>query len=110
MTRYVRVAAAADLPVGGRRLAFVDGKSIALFNIDGALYALDDSCPHNGASLVTGKLDGTFVTCRAHGLRFDVRTGRMRGVDGYCAKSFPVAVVEGDVLLGIDGSGSDPAL
>jgi 3-phenylpropionate/trans-cinnamate dioxygenase ferredoxin subunit len=102
MIGYVRVAAVAQVPTGGRWLAFVDGRGIALFNVDGTVYALDDSCPHNGSSLVSGKLEGTVVTCRAHGLRFDVTTGRMRGVDGYCAKSYPVKVVEGDVLVGIE--------
>jgi 3-phenylpropionate/trans-cinnamate dioxygenase ferredoxin subunit len=107
MIGYVRVAAVAQVPTGGRWLAFVDGRGIALFNVDGTVYALDDSCPHNGSSLVSGKLEGTVVTCRAHGLRFDVRTGRMRGVDGYCAKSYPVQVVEGNILVGIESSDVD---
>ena len=104
MIRFVRVAALAQVPVGGRWLGFVDGRGIALFNVDGTVYALDDSCPHNGSSLVSGKLAGTVVTCRAHGLRFDVRTGRMPGVDSYCAKSYPVQVVEGDILVGIENN------
>jgi 3-phenylpropionate/trans-cinnamate dioxygenase ferredoxin subunit len=102
MTRYVRVAAVGEIPVGGRRMAFVDGKTIALFNVDGVVYALDDSCPHAGSSLAAGKLEGAFVTCRAHGLRFDVRTGRMPGVNGLCAKVNPVAVVDGEIRVGID--------
>ncbi len=103
MIRFARVAAFADIPAGGRWLVFVDGKGIALFNVEGAVYALDDSCPHAGSSLAAGKLDGALVQCRAHGLRFDVRTGRMRGIDGFCAKSFPVRVVDGDILVGLGG-------
>jgi len=102
MTRFVRVAAAGEIPVGGRRIAFVDGKAIALFNVDGAVYALEDSCPHAGSSLAAGKLDGALITCRAHGLRFDVRTGRMAGVNGLCAKTNPVAIVDGEIRVGID--------
>ena len=100
--RFVRVAAEGEIPVGGRRMAFVDGKVIALFNVEGAVYALDDSCPHAGSSLAAGKLDGAIVTCRAHGLRFDVRTGRMPGVDGLCAKAVPVQLVDGEIRVGVD--------
>jgi 3-phenylpropionate/trans-cinnamate dioxygenase ferredoxin component len=106
MTRFVRVTTAAEIPADRGRHAFADGRTIALFKVDGAVYALDDSCPHAGSSLATGKLDGATVACRAHGLRFDVRTGRMRGVDGYCAKTYPVRVVDGEVCIGIDSDGS----
>jgi 3-phenylpropionate/trans-cinnamate dioxygenase ferredoxin subunit len=100
--RFVRVAAEGEIPVGGRRMAFIDGKVIALFNVEGTVYALDDSCPHAGSSLAAGKLDGAIVTCRAHGLRFDVRTGRMPGVDGLCAKAQPVQVLDGEIRVGVD--------
>src|SRR5262245_15319623 len=102
MSRFVRVAAVGEIPVGGRHIAFVDGKAIALFNVDGAVYALEDSCPHAGSSLAAGTLDGAIVTCRAHGLRFDVRTGRMPGTSGLCAKVTPVAIVDGEVRVGVD--------
>jgi 3-phenylpropionate/trans-cinnamate dioxygenase ferredoxin subunit len=102
MTRFVRVAAAAEIPSDRGRPVFVDGRVIALFRVDGAVHALDDSCPHAGSSLAAGKLEGAFVQCRAHGLRFDVRTGRMRGIDGYCAKIYPVRVTNGEVAVGIE--------
>ena len=102
MTRFVRVAAVGDLPVGGRWIGFIDGKAVALFNVDGTVYALDDACPHAGSSLAAGKLDGAIVTCRGHGLRFDVRTGRMPGVDGLCAKPMPVQLVDGEIRVEVD--------
>ena len=100
--RFIRVAAAGDIPVGGRGIVFVDGNTIALFNVDGTVHALDDSCPHQGSSLAAGKLDGAIVTCRAHGLRFDVRTGRMPGIDGLCAKVKAVEVTDGEIRVGLD--------
>ena len=57
----------------------VDGRGIALFNVEGALYAIDDSCPHAGSSLLNGALSGRTVQCRAHGLRFDLARGCMPG-------------------------------
>ncbi len=68
----VTVARMDELPPGQRKLIFIDGKSIVLFNIDGTIHAIDNSCPHNGASLASGKLEGTFLQCPAHGLRFDL--------------------------------------
>ena len=114
MVRFVRVITATQIPADRGRLVFADGRTIALFNVDGVIYALDDSCPHAGSSLAAGKLDGAMVACRAHGLRFDVRTGRMRGVDGLCAKTYPVRVVDGEVTVGLEyeasaASGSDAA-
>jgi 3-phenylpropionate/trans-cinnamate dioxygenase ferredoxin component len=102
MIRFVPVVRADAIPEDRARPVFVDGKVIALFKVDGTVYALDDSCPHAGSSLSAGKLDGAFVQCRAHGLRFDVRTGAMRGVDGYCARAYPVRVVDGEVAVGLE--------
>ena len=67
----------------------VDGKKIALFNVDGALYAIDDSCTHRGGPLSEGELSGKEVTCPWHGAMFDVTTGQVlrppapQGVSGY---------------------------
>ena len=102
MSRFVRAAELSKVPEGGRWLAFVEGRTIALFNVGGEIYALDDSCPHQGASLFTGRFDGCVVTCRAHGMRFDVRTGRMPGVDGFGATTYPVSVTEGVIHVGIE--------
>jgi len=61
--------------VDGRSLLFVEGKTIALFNIASVFYAFEDSCPHQGASMWSGKLEGQILQCCAHGLRFDLATG-----------------------------------
>ena len=100
--RFIRVVTAAEIPSDRGRLVFAEGKTIVVFKVDGAIHALDDSCPHAGSSLAAGKLEGTIVQCRAHGLRFDVITGRMRGVDGFCAKTYPVRVVDGEVAVGLE--------
>lgn len=46
-----------DLPPGRRKLAFINGRGIVLFNIDGTIHAIDNACPHNGASLASGQLE-----------------------------------------------------
>jgi 3-phenylpropionate/trans-cinnamate dioxygenase ferredoxin component len=102
MTAFVPVATLDQLPPGKSRMVFAQGKVFALFNVGGEVYALDDACPHQGSSLGAGKFDGAVVTCRAHGMRFDVRTGRMPGVDGLRATPCRVQVVDRQIAIGID--------
>jgi 3-phenylpropionate/trans-cinnamate dioxygenase ferredoxin component len=98
---FVRVASLEQVPAGQARVVFLNGTTVALFNVDGEICALDDSCPHAGSSLAGGRLEGSVVRCRAHGMRFDVKTGRMPGVDGLAAKSFPVRVINGEIEIGV---------
>ncbi len=100
--RQVPVASADELAPGQRKLAFIDGRSIVLFNIEGEVHALDNSCPHNGASLASGQLEGRWLRCPAHGLRFDVTTGRMAGGAGMCVKKLPVQTQEGRLLVTVE--------
>jgi len=101
MTREVPVGTADELAPGQRKLVFVDGRSIVLFNIEGQMHAIDNSCPHNGASLASGALEGCMLRCPAHGLRFDVRSGCMPGAGGLKLTTFPVRTEEGKLLVNV---------
>ena len=96
----------ASIPAPGQRalLRWRD-KTIAVFNVDDTLYAIDDSCPHAGSSLLTGKLDGRMLQCPAHGLKFDLATGCMRS-GGLRATSYAVAWVDSRPMLAIPDSDS----
>ena len=83
MTEFIEVARLDQVPVGTGNCFTVAGKDVALFNVDGAIYAMEDSCQHKGSSLGAGQLDGKVVTCRAHGWRYDVTTGS----NGSCKKT-----------------------
>lgn len=85
---------------GKRTLLRLKGKTIALFNVDDALYAIDDSCPHTGGSLLTGKLDGRMLQCPAHGLKFDLATGCMRS-GGLAVATYAVAWVNNQATIAI---------
>lgn len=98
MANWVDAAAADAIAEGGRWFARREGREIALFRIAGRVYAIDDSCPHSGASLAGGKVDATTVTCRAHGLRFDLATGCQRG-GALAARTYPVRERDGRVLV-----------
>ncbi|HEY1972972.1 MAG TPA: bifunctional 3-phenylpropionate/cinnamic acid dioxygenase ferredoxin subunit [Pseudonocardia sp.] len=74
-TDLVEVCAVAELPAGEvRRLEIAP--PIAVFNVAGLLYAIDDTCTHADASLADGDVDDCFVECPFHIARFDLRTGR----------------------------------
>src|SRR5919109_3378654 len=73
--RRVRVAAVGDVPAGEGRVVEAAGKTLALFNVDGTYYAIDNSCAHRGGPLGEGDLEGRVVTCPWHAWRWDVTTG-----------------------------------
>jgi nitrite reductase/ring-hydroxylating ferredoxin subunit len=79
MGEFVKVAKAGDIASGEGKLVDAAGKKIALFNLAGTLYAIDDTCTHRGGPLSKGILMGTRVTCPWHGAVFDVTSGAVRG-------------------------------
>jgi nitrite reductase/ring-hydroxylating ferredoxin subunit len=72
---FTKVAAVQEVPAGAGKQVVASGRKVALFNVGGVFHAIDDTCPHRGASLWEGELAGTEVTCPWHGARFDVTTG-----------------------------------
>ena len=77
---YERVAARSDVPAGRVRVFEVGERSIALANVDGDFFAIDNLCTHDGGPLGEGTLAGDQVECPRHGARFDVRTGAVRAL------------------------------
>ncbi len=72
---FVKVVTVSEVPAGKSRQVKVAGKTLALFNVNGTFHAIDDTCPHRGASLWEGEIEGHHVTCPWHGATFDVTTG-----------------------------------
>src|SRR5271156_5344087 len=101
MTEFIEVARLDQVPPGSGTSFTINDKQIAIFNVDGTVYAMDDSCLHKGASLGAGKLDGKIVTCRAHGLKYDVTTGFVGGSPGYGVASHAVQVVDGRIAVAV---------
>ena len=77
MSTLHQIAQKKDLEPGQGLSVEVEDKKIALFNIDGSYYAIDDTCTHRGGPLSEGSVDGTVVTCPWHGARFDVTSGEV---------------------------------
>lgn len=99
MPDFVKVATRSALPPGGKLLAEVDGRAIALFNVDGAFYAIDDVCTHDGGPLAEGEFAGCEIQCPRHGARFDVRTGKPLCFPAVEPVATHTVEVRGDVVL-----------
>ncbi|MGA7815855.1 Rieske (2Fe-2S) protein [Caballeronia sp.] len=108
MSRQILVGSADEITRGQRKLVFVDCRSVVLFNIDGEFHAVENSCPHNGASLAGGQIEGRLLRCPAHGLRFDVATGCMPGKGGLRLATLPVRNVGGRLELTVDDAAAGP--
>jgi len=79
MAAFVKVAKTNEIASGQARGVEVNGKGLALFNIDGNFYALDDTCTHKGEPLSEGAIAGEEVTCPWHKAKFNIRTGHVLG-------------------------------
>jgi len=76
MSEFKTVAKLGDIPDGEGRAYEVNGVIAAVFNVGGEYFAIDDTCPHQGAPLSEGYLEGDCVTCPWHAWRFSVKDGR----------------------------------
>ena len=105
----------ADLPPGSSRIVKIQGREIGLFNVDGHIYAVRNSCPHRAAPLGLGRLSGTtlpsspyeycygreglVLRCPWHGWEFDLATGEPLVKHGLRAKTYPAEIVDGQVIV-----------
>jgi nitrite reductase/ring-hydroxylating ferredoxin subunit len=75
MGESVRVTGTTGVKPGHGIVAEVNGKTLAVFNVDGAFHAIDNTCIHWGGPLGEGDVEGSVVTCPLHGWQYDVTTG-----------------------------------
>lgn len=95
---FVTVAKVDEIPPGSVKRVIVGGQAIAVFNVDGEFYALEDRCSHEEALLSEGEVDEDVVECPKHGARFNIRTGKNLTLPAvYPVKTYPVRV-EGDAV------------
>ena len=101
MDAYVRVGKTEDFREGRGVCVRVAGKRVAVFRLGGRLRAIQDDCPHMGASLADGRLEGNRVVCHWHGWTFDLDNGQgnQRSKAWLCARVYEIKVEEDDVYL-----------
>jgi 3-phenylpropionate/trans-cinnamate dioxygenase ferredoxin subunit len=98
---FVTVAKVREIPPGGVRIVRIDDVEVAVFHVDGAYYALEDVCTHDGGPLAEGPLDGHVVECPRHGARFDVRTGAVLALPATApVPTYEVRIQGDDIQVG----------
>jgi len=97
---WLPVARLEELPEGSSRVVYFAGEQVALFNVAGRVYAIDNRCSHANGPLAEGQLDGTKVTCPWHDSQFDLETGRaLRTPAQRSLTVYQVKVEDGAVFL-----------
>lgn len=101
MGDYIKACSITDLPSGSMKTLTAGGKKIAIANVDGAFFAIDDTCSHAQCSLgQEGFLDGNIVTCGCHGATFDVTNGKVMSLPAVTdVASYNIKTDGGDVLV-----------
>ncbi len=102
--RFVAIAKVTDIPPGEARTFEVGELSLAIANVGGSFFAIDNLCTHDDGPLGSGKLSGTAIECPRHGARFDVRTGAvLRMPAAFPVKSYPTRVEGDQVMVEVEG-------
>lgn len=99
MAEFHRVARSDDVVDGRGTIVAVNELKIALFRVDGALYAIRNQCPHRGGPLGEGSIEGEVVRCPDHGWPINVRTGQHPQAPVVAVRTFPVKEEGGDVYV-----------
>lgn len=100
MPNAIKLANIGDIPEKkGIVISLQNGREIALFNVQGKIYALDNACPHMGGPLGEGELEGCVVTCPWHGWQFDVKTGACLNMPGDDSTSLPLEIRDHEIYL-----------
>ena len=101
MAEFVKVANLSELEAGSCKAVEAGGKTIALFNVGGTIYALDNTCLHRGGPLGEGILEGSVVTCPWHMWEYNVCTGEKIDSLDIKVASYPVQVDGNDVKVAL---------
>ena len=100
MSEFVKVATIDEVAPGRRKLVEFEYVTVALFNINGQLYCIEDVCTHDDGPLAEGKLDGYAIACPRHGAQFDVRNGKVLSMPAVKpVPSYEVKVVGNDIYI-----------
>lgn len=100
MAQSIKVLAVSELPPGSMKTVIAAGIHIAIANVDGQYFAVDDICSHKHCSLGTkGSLDGSTVTCGCHGAQFDMKSGSVLTLPATTGLAAYSVSVEGDSLV-----------
>jgi len=101
MAEFFKVANLNELSPGSAKVVEVAGKTLALFNVGGTIYATDNTCLHQGGPLGEGELMGEVVVCPWHQWEYNVCTGENIGDSSLRIATYPVQVEAGDIKVAV---------
>ncbi len=99
MAEFVRAAGTAEIKPGTGITAEIKGQALAIFNVDGTYFAIDNTCVHRGGPLGEGDLADDVVTCPWHAWQFNVKTGQCVNNPSACVKTYEVKVEGSDIQV-----------
>ena len=97
----MRTAKTNEITPGTIREFHVEGKAIAVANVDGKFYAINNTCLHRGGPLGQGSMSGKVVTCPWHGWQYDVTTGKVTQNPAVEVECYPLEVRGEDIYVDI---------
>ncbi|MBI2846131.1 MAG: non-heme iron oxygenase ferredoxin subunit [Chloroflexi bacterium] len=104
MARWMKFARVGEILPGERKIRDLGELIVAVFNIDGEYYAIEDVCTHDGGPVAEGELEGHTIICPRHGAHFDVRSGAVLSMPAVVPiDSYPVRIEGEDILIQLDG-------
>ena len=109
MPQRIKIDTIDHLAPGTGRTYSAGGRSVAVFNVAGELYAIDDRCPHRGASLGRGTLHDAVVNCPLHGWAYDLRSGQCVDRSGYGLQRFDVFLQGEHIILDLTSAAEPEA-
>lgn len=101
MAEFKKALRKSELQAGMGKTVEIDGQEIALFNVEGQVHAIENTCLHAGGPLGEGELSGKEVTCPWHGWQYDVSTGATLHDPNLKVKSYEVKVEGEDILVSV---------
>jgi len=101
MPNFVNVAHIADIPPGTAKVVAVQNIEVALFNLDGTIYAIDNTCQHAGGPLGEGKIKDDIVICPWHGYRYHIKTGQYVKNPDMSVACYQVKVENGTISVSV---------
>ncbi|RUM54493.1 MAG: ferredoxin [Methylococcus sp.] len=100
MSEWISVIREQAFADGEHVMMELDGSDVAVFNLAGEYYAIEDQCSHDGMELASGEREGDEIICPRHGARFCIRTGKALTPPAYeDIHSFPLRIEDGFIQI-----------
>lgn len=101
MASFIKACEVSEISPGQCKGVKIEGKPVALFNVNGSIFACEDVCPHQFANLSMGELNGEVITCTMHSEKYNVRTGEGVRASGGTLKIFQTEIQGSDIMVSV---------